>query len=385
MDAQLFPQTNKNELQGPNELWRTMSLCTLPDQKRPPRPFMIKATNLTADIDGATTYNRYHRWETKTSNMTVPHAHAPSPIHGRNSTDNSLFIDDIDGARFSPTGGMERTKRKVNPLNPSYSLPTFTAPLPRFVKQESIRDPLYVGDIAGTTPSLNAFSIHTSVRDSISVSDIPGACANYREKAKNELLVNTFGADSRRTIRADFDQQELKMRRFQDRSQRCSNVLSPVYHFNGTEIEDDPVKTKPRRLPKFVENGTFSLRTDDVHGATTGKEKMFTRHELRNIMSTADIRGAQADTVVHSIVSTRNTCPLSPVYQGLNSGETLDPVIKPLIDRALMGRFGPASLRYLKCNDPLTSLASPIKRKPSASDREMVADIELVKELGGLW
>ena len=353
---------------------------TLQDQKRAPKPFAVKETNATRDIEGAWARNRYDAFETKLTNATVADSHARSKIHERNVPDRSLYIDDIDGARFAPIGGMERTKRKTNPLSPSYSLPSFSSPMPRIIDPSSIRDPLSIADIDGTKSK--AFTSY-STRDPISVSDIPGATANFREKTKRQMLLDTFGPLSQSTMRVDFSPQELKKTSIHDLSNRHVDVMAPIYQYNGMEIADDPIKTKPKKLPKYVIGGTFSLQTSDIEGATPGrlKEKKFDRRELRNIMSTLDIVGAQADTVVHSIVSTRNTCPLSPVYKGLNFGEALEPIIKPLIDASTMGNFGPASLRYLrKKDDSLLHVASPIKRQEIRS-LEREAEIDAVRGL----
>ena len=412
MDAQILYQTNRAELQRPDERWTTMSItspgkCTLEDQKRSPKPYVVKATNFVGDIDGAITKSRYDHLVTKITNQTIPDAFARPKHHARNVQDLSLHVDDIDGARFAPTGGMERTKRKMDPLNPKYILPSFASPLPIMI--DSAKDPLYVGDIDGTKSK--AFSTY-STRDPISASDIPGATANYKERAKLALLANTFGSDLQRTVRVDFSPEEMRRLRFQDRSSRCIDIMAPSYQYNGMVIADDPLKSKPKKLPQYVPNGTFSLLTEDIEGATPGKlkEKKFTRRELRNIMSTADIVGAQADTVLHAIVSTRNTCPLSPTYQSLNYGEPLEPIIKPLIDSTTAVTFGPASLRFLKkggAQPLLSQLASPISssRRPSGGsfspaspspsplpplssgriEKSRQEEIAAVRELGAKW
>lgn len=404
MDERILYQSNKAELQSPDERWMTMSLAspgkpTLDNQKSPPKPYSIKVTNRVNDIEGAFAKNHYDKWPTKdVMSYVVPGANSPTRTHARNVADLSLCVDDIEGARFYPVGGMERTKRNLNPLNPKYSLPSYTVPINTFdqLQNQTIRDPLFVGDIDGV--SSNAFS-RNQTRDIISVSDIPGASANFEHRAKQELLMRTFGPGMEYTQRQDMTHVELHKQRFQDRSRRCIDVMNPVYQYNGMEISDDPIKCKPRLMPQYVPGGTYSLVTTDIVGATPGKLKdlRFKKKEYRNIMSTQDVVGAQADTVKHSITSTRITCPLSPVYRGLNHGEPIGPITAPLIDATSMGKFGPASLRYLKRSNAtevnvLAHLSSPISRRPSASllhspplshrEIERQRDIESVRELG---
>ncbi len=56
------------------------------------------------------------------------------------------------------------------------------------------------------------------------------------------------------------------------------------------------------------------------------------RKDFRNTNYNLDIKGAQHDTIKHSIISTRNTHPLQPVYQSLDGGgEVLEPCVQPLI------------------------------------------------------
>ena len=372
MDERVLYTSNKAELQSPDERWTTMSITSpgksiLDDQKPRQKPFVIKDTNRTNDIDGAFAVPKYDQWATKQTNATLPGNAAPSKHHSRNVPDTSLYIDDIDGARFCPIGGMERTQRHVNPLKPNYKLPSYSVPQRPLEDAKSIRDPLLIADIDGTHPK--AFA-QTSTRDNISVNDIPGATANYRERARLALLQKTFGPNMISTGRKEFVPEELKRLTFSDRTMRRSDPLSPSYYIGGIEVSDDPIRSKPKRLKGFISGGTSTLRTEDIVGATPGriKEKNMVRREYRNIMNTSDVEGAQADTVKHSIASTRITCPLSPVYKGLDYGQPLEPIIKPLIDSATMRSFGPASLRFLKQQDvALSHLASPISRRPSHS------------------
>jgi hypothetical protein len=133
--------------------------------------------------------------------------------------------------------------------------------------------------------------------------------------------------------------------KFAERTTRRSNPIQPVYEVNGILIQDNE-KTKPTKPKKYIEQGTFSLTTQDIVGAmSTNSPKKRERTGVRDIMITSDVLGAQADTVVHSIVSDRDTCPLFPVYQSLDNGEALQPVVKPLLDKTQMNH---PSLRLLQ-------------------------------------
>lgn len=134
------------------------------------------------------------------------------------------------------------------------------------------------------------------------------------------------------TTRNILDVQDISARthRYVDRTNRRTDPNNPYYVVNGMEIKDDPL-SKPKPLPKQIDN--FLLKTKDITGAEADSRHAsnFARTEVRNIMNIADIEGAHADTIKHSIVSNRRTNPLQPVYQSLDPGELLLPVIDPII------------------------------------------------------
>jgi len=50
-----------------------------------------------------------------------------------------------------------------------------------------------------------------------------------------------------------------------DRSGK-ENPLAPKYKVNGMAIEDDPIKTKPRKLPRQKNGPYLPLETRDIEG-----------------------------------------------------------------------------------------------------------------------
>ncbi len=316
--------------------------CLLPDQKRIPKEFATRSINSVRDIDGAYTSDKLAKFETRPQFLAerdFPEA-LPKPLtHTRNVPDRALMVEDIDGAQFTLGGGMDRTNRHVDPLQPDYKLPSYhvSGGLFDMASTKPARDIMKVRDV-------NDFKVprQRSTRDVMALNDIDGARADYngydsvRERFTEKLAV--AAAKTGRDPNAVRVEEEVPFTltnpRFQDRTQRHTNLNAPKYNIHGISIEDDPLKSKPKALKKFIANGTFSLRTDDVVGATTyTNPKRKERKEVRNIMNTLDVQGAQADTVKHSIASDRVTCPLFPVYKSLDNGEPLPPLITPLMPR----------------------------------------------------
>ena len=127
--------------------------------------------------------------------------------------------------------------------------------------------------------------------------------------------------------------------RYVDRTQRMTNVCDPVYEVHGMLIADDPRFSKPKKLKPYIPDSKL-LRTDDIPGATLNWGRRQKR-EFRNLTSTMDIQGAQADTIKHSIVTLRQTNPLNPVYQSLDYGDPLPGPIKPLLPESITKVFYP--------------------------------------------
>lgn len=124
--------------------------------------------------------------------------------------------------------------------------------------------------------------------------------------------------------------------RFVDRVTRDSDPCAPVYRVHGMEIKDGK-ECKPRSLPKYMA-GNHLLQTKDITGATsdTRYASPFPRREYRNTNFIGDIEGSHADSIKHSIRTNRTTHPLQPVYQSLDPGEMLLPLIPPLIPPELV-------------------------------------------------
>lgn len=123
--------------------------------------------------------------------------------------------------------------------------------------------------------------------------------------------------------------------RFKDRTDRITDPNNPVYHINGMDYYDDKY-TKPKSLKGFIADNHL-LQTKDITGATPGfKDSLFPRREIRNINYIQDIDGAHADSIKHSIVTKRQSNPLAPVYQSLDQGELLQPLIPPLIPPSMV-------------------------------------------------
>ena len=113
------------------------------------------------------------------------------------------------------------------------------------------------------------------------------------------------------------------------RTRRLTNPLTPSYRVNGMDVADDPVKTRPRALPKAKDGPFYPLTTADIEGAAPGwrplpqvNPPIEARRHFRNTNFLGDVPGAQADTVKHSICTERHVNPLNPVYASLD-GEPL--------------------------------------------------------------
>lgn len=155
----------------------------------------------------------------------------------------------------------------------------------------------------------------------------------------------------------------LKHSRFQDRCVRDTNLMDPVYKVNGIEIKDE-VKSKPKPLKQFIPDN-HQLHTRDIDGAYPGWGHR-PRREIRNIMNTLDVPGAQADTIVHSMKSDRVTNPLTPVYASLDGAPLSS--IAPLMPASFVDK--PTHSQRAKTAAPIASVAVP-RSAPSSGRRDI--------------
>jgi hypothetical protein len=119
---------------------------------------------------------------------------------------------------------------------------------------------------------------------------------------------------------------------------RVTDLNNPAYIIHGMEISDDPRYSKPKTLKKYITNGTFSLLTGDIPGATSkfAPQNTRPRREFRNLTNTQDIEGAQHDTLRRCMVTNRVTNPLTPVYPSLDGGKPLHNIIEPLLPASVV-------------------------------------------------
>ena len=96
---------------------------------------------------------------------------------------------------------------------------------------------------------------------------------------------------------------------------------------------DDPRYTKPKKpMPYFPESSL--LRTKDINAGPD--PKVVVRREYGRTNYIGDIVGSESDSIKHSITTTRTTNPLVPVYQSLDYGDALPPVLTPLMPYSMV-------------------------------------------------
>lgn len=176
---------------------------TIPNSKRHVRATPLRETNITRDIDGAvpgtTVYFKARRFTAKPNLFTtkdIPGAttHTLHPLRAK-PLDTSLKTSDIERC----TSGVIHlcTDRNVNPLKPSYHLPSINAGIVRQLRQEEAlhaqqsppRDCMKLSDIEGTRAKLAYTRSHP--RDPLDVSDIPKHSKVHRSKRDTSMSMVT--------------------------------------------------------------------------------------------------------------------------------------------------------------------------------------------------
>lgn len=284
--------------------------------------FQEKKTNDVSDIDGARSQPKYkHYFSDKPAFMPsdVEGSTSKPLTHTRNTRDNSLYIDDIEGTRFVIKDRMMKTNRHLNPLEPEYNLPSYaSAEIP---ETKFIKDPLNNKDIDGAQVRPKRFY---ATRDIMAVDDIVGAQASWRPRHAKARLE---GPPHEIMAVADI---AARTHRYVDKTSRCSDALNPHYFINGMEYKDESY-TRPKPTRSLIADNTI-LRTDDIPGAYVGwMAQKQPRRDFRNTNFIGDIQGAHADSIRPGIVTKREVNPLVPVYQSLDPGELVQPLNRPLV------------------------------------------------------
>jgi hypothetical protein len=103
----------------------------------------------------------------------------PKRTHQRSVPGDALRVSDIDGASVMIRDKFLHTKRREDPLQPNYKLPSCKVLPPPEVK--FVKDPLNMDDIDGTRSAVK--TIYSS-RDTNKISDIEGSSAGWKPRNK---------------------------------------------------------------------------------------------------------------------------------------------------------------------------------------------------------
>jgi hypothetical protein len=266
-----------------------------------------RETNKTSDIHGAQP-KRLPSWN-KPSSFDTSDIERSSYKHKDIFIKDPLDVSDIE--KTAPRIQRLATKRLVNPLCPSYSLPSY-APIV-YEKPKFIRDNMDIGDIEGSRPTIPR---KLKERDPLRTSDIVGAHAGWKPSHRRVRMEHD--------PHAIMDVSDIVGEKWENHRLGKTNPLQPSYRVNGMLIEDDPIKSKPRSLPKRRDGPFFPLENRDIEGSYPGwipphvmYPPLSERREFRRTNFISDIEGSQADTVKHTIRTNRVTDPLMPEYKNL--------------------------------------------------------------------
>lgn len=248
---------------------------TLPNTKKyHVRATPLRETNATRDIDGAfpgtTVYFKARRFCHKPNLFgTQDIAGATSPVlhpERKKPTDMSLKTSDIP--RCAPGVVHLVTQRTVDPLAPSYALPSIHPTVKHFLQTEASatthqsppRDHMRLSDIQGTKAKL-AYARHAP-HDPLDYSDVPKHSTAQRSHRQTSTALVTADIVSPSSTHNAFA--------------RHTNPLSPTYvvpvgsgHLTAV-IGEVPGSKSASPKPLRSDRPMLSLRSDDVDGARPG-------------------------------------------------------------------------------------------------------------------
>ena len=149
--------------EGPKKQYVHSPSKVFNEEKRPKSYFNKPDFFSTADISGA----------------------QPKRTHQRKELSDPLRVSDIDGASGQIKDRFLHTKRRVDPLQPTYQLPSCKVVPPEDPK--FLRDNLNVDDIPGTRSTTK---IVYQPRDNLKLDDIEGSSAGWKPRHRYVFGIN---------------------------------------------------------------------------------------------------------------------------------------------------------------------------------------------------
>ncbi len=191
---------------------------------------------------------------------------------------------DLPGSTPRHPNDTLRTQRRTDPLNPLYQLPTAN-------RQEQTPDPSQkpAREILWTLP--NHSPRVPSTRPATNSPPLPAEDLDPRSRA-TRLREQMQTRDILAT--ADISGPQF---RIEQPSRRVTDALNPTYIYDSGPLEPaDTRRQHPGHRYGRKEHEAYSLRTDDIRESGPVR-KPHSEKQVRQINSTADIPGAQADTL----------------------------------------------------------------------------------------
>lgn len=247
---------------------------TLPNPKRHVRESPLRETNLTKDIDGAvagtTVYFKARRFTNKpnlfaTQDIAGATVHTLHPLRAK-PMDTSLRTNDI--ARCTSGVVHLTTQRNVNPLSPTYHLPSISSGVDRALREEDARN--------------TSLSVNSPPRDTMRVSDIAGTKAKTaytRQFPKDPMDTTDIPKKNQRRSQRNESQalytSDIMRGPETFSSKRQTNPLAPEYVVHVTNTKTAVIgdilgsHSKPFKSLRN-DRPMLSLRADDVDGARPG-------------------------------------------------------------------------------------------------------------------
>jgi hypothetical protein len=254
MRSRFNPEKTKSQIvfdiTGGESGYTTMTLATIPNERRFVRTGADDLSLRTDDIEGARV--KPHRAGTRDRALNISDIDGARPSTSydpRRPPVDVMSVRDIDGAQPRVQRNLPHSQRHTNPLNPDYQLPEVAAPPPP--ELPFLYDGINYDDIPGVHP--RSYKTDRAPRDVMDVSDIPGARPRQRTRP--------HGSPGRDTL----DVSDINTRSH-FRTKRRTNPLTPVYEIAGQVLAADYGVPQSNYLTR-LDGRDLSLRTDDIDGA----------------------------------------------------------------------------------------------------------------------